>query len=294
MFAMALLLGAPDVANRSLAEGMRLYDASDFPGALQALTQALRTPSSRRELARIHLYIGLIQHRYDLAQDAEASFQRALDYDARARLPKSATSGAKALFRKVLKARSAEPLDRPEPRAEDSRRRRTSGARREPRSERSVERTRTSTVSREDWASVGGARTSRDDQGGPSSASPGVPWGRDGSADESPPSSLELGSAPEPGLTGVLPPVPYPAEPHESGAPIAGWVAIGVGVLAAASGVTLGGLSLRNARAARAQVFANRADQLYDTAVRERTLAIVSLGVGGVSFGLAAVLLSDL
>src|SRR5437764_1127873 len=94
---LSLAFGAPvDTRNRFLSDGINRYEAQDFPGALQSFTQALDQATSKRDFARIHLYIGLIQNRYKLGDDAEASFTKALDYDPRVRLPKDTPKGARA------------------------------------------------------------------------------------------------------------------------------------------------------------------------------------------------------
>lgn len=288
LLVMALAASAPDVKNRPLAEGMQLYESLDYPGALQALTRALDLPSSRRDFARIHLYIGLIQHRYKLSKDAEDSFTKALDYDSKIRPPKSATKNAKTLFRKILRAKLGDAADVQELRAED------------PKKRRKMDRTKedsTATLSA-DIAETSTATGSRASAIAAPLVSPAPvaetdelpPPPSEGDGSGGPPHDDKLpGLAPSPapgeGITGSAPPLEV-----DSSGPFVGWIAIGVGVAAVATGVTLGALSGNNASAADAEPVAKRAEQLFDTAVQQRTLAFLSFGVSGVSLGVAALL----
>jgi hypothetical protein len=106
VLALAMLVAVPHrVKNRDLAQGIELFDALDYPAALSVLTRALDQPSSKRDSARIHLYIGLIQQHYKKREDAANSFTLALDYDPRLKPPKNASREARALFMRIRRER---------------------------------------------------------------------------------------------------------------------------------------------------------------------------------------------
>jgi hypothetical protein len=302
------LVGAPDVKNRALAEGIQLYDALDYSGALAALTQALDKPSTKRDFARIHLYIGLIQHRYKLPGDAEASFTKALDYYAKMRPPKGATKGARALFRKILKAKFGDALDLSEARAEDGKPKKKSKALRR----RFDDETEDDTGSSEGDSTDSSTTATQRAEGGNRAGGGGGDGGRGGgssgaiamssrgghppaiddagveSDDELP--SVTPSPPPEEGANAVEPPAGTVEARRQSPLPVIGWVSIGVGVAAVATGITLGALSAKNGSAALTEPVASRAEQLHSTAVQQRTFAFVSFGVSGAALGLAAVL----
>lgn len=304
---LALTLGAADGRNPALAEGIRQYDAADYAGALLSLTEALDRPSSRRELARIHLYIGFIQHRFKLVKDAEASFVKALDYDPRVKLPKASTPGAKALFKKLQR------LKLPEEGAEEAERRRRPRPKRpggDGDEARSLDPAHAGATKAgrpgagEGDAEAAGSATSRTSSAAVVAAQldgrgEGSAAARVEGAGTVAPLPVASGGAGVPGAAAGKPPRPedrlVPSTSAEledgaSGGPIAGWIGIGVGVAAAATGVVLGVLAAENGSAANSERLAPRAEQLHQTAVEQRTFAFVSFGVSGAALGLAAVL----
>ncbi|MCK6546635.1 hypothetical protein L6R52_12365 [Myxococcota bacterium] len=269
ILSLAALVGAvpADVKNPALAEGIRLYDAKDHAAALVQLTAALDRPSSRRDSARIHLYIGLIQHAYTLAADAEASFTKAIGYDPKVDVPKGAPTAAKLLVQKVRQratARGDEPKKRPPP---------TKGPKRleplDPERAREAERdvlaseTSTATAPRDtaDPRLAGTSPRELDD------ALPLPPPVRDDAV-----------------TTSITP------EPATPSSPVARWIVLGAGVAAVTAGATLGVLSTLNGRDANEATVASRAEALYETAVDQRTAALVSVGIGGAALGVAALL----
>jgi hypothetical protein len=271
----ALAIAASDVRNPALAEGIRLYEALDYAGALQALTQALDRPSNKSDAARIHLYIGLIQNRYKLKADAEASFGRAIDYDPRVRLPKSTPLSAKAMFKRIKKDKLGidEEVADPPPKKKKPPKKKTNGGEVEDEPEESgafEEEARTSTAS-----------SSSNDTGALAinTATP---------ADEPDPVRTNVDRV-EPNSR-ILPPTAGTEVGDDSSGPIVGWISIGVGVAAVATGVTFGVLANSNGNAAQDEPVASRAQQLHNTAIQQRTLAFVSIGVGGAAFGLAALM----
>jgi hypothetical protein len=274
-----LALGAPpDVRNHFLAEGIDRYDAFDYPGALQALTQALDLKSSRRDNAKIHLYIGLIQHRYKLKDDAEASFTKALDYDPNLKLPKGTTKAARVLFTKLRKVKVGEP-EGGESRAEEVRKRKRL---------KPINKEGEEVASNEGALTSSAAVTSVSVHGESAAGEPAEPSNGHGSIDEaddlpSVPSAPEGSKAVD--LTGGS-----VHTPQGSSTPIVGWISIGVGVAAVGTGITLGILSQKNGTAAINEPVGSRSAELHATAVQQRTLAFVSFGVSAVALGLAAVL----
>ncbi len=258
---MALAFAAPEVKNPALAEGIRLYDALDYAGALQSLTQALDRSSTRADTARVHLYIGLIQHRYKLKLDAEASFLRALEHDPRVRLPKGTPQSAKQLFRKIKKDKLGiddEPADPPPKRKKVQKQRES-----DPDPPDSMVEEDDPQVSRTTTVSHETARIAEDD----------------------PPVEPKLRADPNRRLTPST-----QAEVESKGAPIGGWIGIGVGVAAAATGITFAILAGQNGSEALQEPVASRAQELHALAVEQRTLSIVSFGASAAAITIAAVL----
>lgn len=272
----ALAISASDVRNPALAEGIRLYDALDYAGALQSLTQALDRPSNKADAARIHLYIGLIQTRYKLKADAEASFGRALDYDPRVRVPKGTPQPAKTLFKRIKKDKLGIDDDAPEPpKKKKAPKKKTNG---DPVEEEEPEQnlasvedetSRTSTATSAPVLAVNLRRERSED------------------ADPAPPVRTDLKKS-DPNQR-VVPPTAG-TELEGDGGPIGGWIAVGVGVAAVATGVTFAVLAVKNGNAALNEPVASRAQQLHGTAIEQRTLCIVSFGVSTAAIATAAVL----
>jgi tetratricopeptide (TPR) repeat protein len=264
-----LCVAAPDVKNPALAEGIRLYEADDYAGALQSLTQALDRPSNKSDAARIHLYIGLIQHRYKLKQDAEASFGRALDYDPKIKLPKGTPAAAKTSFKRIKKEKLGIDDDAPpEPIVKKKKKKKESADDPDP-----SEETRTET------STSGGDALAMREEGGLAPT------------DDPPPAEDFVREQPrENPDQRILPNSTTTELGNESGGPIGGWISIGVGAAAAATGITFGILSVNSASASDQEPVASRSQELYATAVEQRTVAIVSFGGAVVAIGIAAVL----
>lgn len=274
----ALAISASDVRNPALAEGIRLYDALDYAGALQSLTQALDRPSNKSDAARIHLYIGLIQTRYKLKADAEASFGRAIDYDPRVRLPKGTPQGAKTLFKRIKKDKLGVDDDAPEP----------------PKKKKTQKRKTNGEPIEEDEPEPSNNTAAVDQDGGRTATASSAPMfaanGRADPADDTepvPPVRTDLKKS-DPDQR-VVPPTAG-TELDSSGGPIGGWIAVGVGVAAVATGVTFAVLAVKNGNAALNEPVASRAQQLHGTAIEQRTLCIVSFGVSTAAIATAAVL----
>jgi hypothetical protein len=282
----ALALGAPaDVRNRHLAEGIDRYEALDYAGALQSLTAALDQQSSRHDFAKIHLYIGLIQHRYKLKDDAEASFGKALDYDAKVKLPKTATKGARALFTKIRKAKFGD-IEPGESRADEVRKKRRLRPlnRGEGEGDGAIEPTSTSTGAALASAAGGALR-------GDNSASDASENGSHRAAlDENDELPTVRAKVPSEGSRAFDPAAGTARTEPSSSTPVAGWISVGIGAAALATGVTLGFLAAKNGSDALNEQVANRSAELHATAVEQRALAFVSFGVSGAALGLAAVL----
>jgi hypothetical protein len=292
LLVLALAAGASDVKNPALAEGIRLYDALDYAGALQSLTQALDRPSSKKDSARIHLYIGLIQHRYKLKDDAEASFIKALDYDAKVKLPKNATALARTFFKKLQKAKTGRSDDDPpEPKLEEAKKKRPKPKRG---GEDDTDNAGIEYIASSKSESATSTRATARENGEPREANGALAMAEP--THSAVPNTSELprvdpqSTAPRDPTTAVSP--SYGAVPpgESSSGPIVGWVAVGVGVAAVAAGVTLAALAGKNGSDSMSEPIASRAEDLYGTAVQQRTFAIVSFGVSGAALGLAAVL----
>lgn len=261
----ALVAAVPaDVKNPALAEGIRLYEAKDHAAALVQLTEALDRPSSRRDAARIHLYIGLIQHAYTLVADAEASFTKALGYDAKVDVPKAAPPAAKLLVQRVRQRSAARALEEPKKRPPPTGTKRLEPM--DPERER-AQATSTSTAARD-------------------TADPRL-VGRSPRELEEPAPLPQLAAA----LEGATPTITTPAEPDAPRSKVGAWIVLGTGVAAIATGATLGILATMNGSDAHAATAASRAESLYGTAVDQRTAALVSLGLGGAALGVATLLL---
>jgi len=244
----AALVGAPS-GRTLLEEGIAQYEARDFSSALASLTSALDAKNGRRTRARIHVYIGLIQVEYELTKDARSSFAEALEHDPRVRVPRSAPKKARALFAKV---RKQELGDKARPRRQRARRKV------EPASPP------------------------------PTTVAPPPPPTRAPPPPAPPPPRVSPpppAAPPPPALT----PDPEAAVEVEAPGPnVPGWVLASLGGAALVTGAVLGGVSASTARRADEEVVAARAQDLYQDAVTQRTVAFVSLGVGAVAGGLAA------
>lgn len=260
--------------NPALAEGIRLYDALDYAGALQSLTLALDRPSNRADTARVHLYIGLIQHRYKLKLDAEASFLKALEHDPRVRVPKGTPQSARQLFRKIKKDQTGVDDEAPDP----------------PPKKKKPPKQRESDPDPSDSLPAGDDEEPRPDppklQNSKVEPEPTPVRAEDPPRREAP----AVRDDPNKRLT---PAVATNLEEDRS-PPIAGWIAIGIGGAAAATAITFGILSGQNGSEALQEPVASRAEELHSLAVQQRTLAIVSGGVSIAALGVAAMLfLSD-
>ncbi len=118
IFGVILILAAliePAVANPSFQQGRKYLDLMEDARALTQFTKALQWPANtRRERAKILLYLGITQCNLLNKKSAEQSFEKALDEDPLAALPKVTSPDITELFNRVRAARR-EPLDKSTP-----------------------------------------------------------------------------------------------------------------------------------------------------------------------------------
>lgn len=265
LLVLSVTLGAPaEIKNRSLAHGIAQYKEQDYAAALASLTQALDQPSSRRETAKIHLYIGLIQHHFKLREDADNSFSRALDSDPKVKFPKSAPKSALAMFHRLKKQKGI--VDEP------------------PRTRSQLGHRPRSGDDDDDSGAAAEADTEGDSSEGSSAAGAnGLTSTTTGGPSAIAPPSAGADSGPRHPV--AQPPLversPMGGDTSDHGVlPVARWVAVGVGGAAVVVGTTLGILAAKNGSQALSEPVASRAEDLHSTAVQQRTLAFVSFGIG--------------
>jgi hypothetical protein len=253
VFVAMLSVHAPQ-AGSSLSSGIRCYEAGDHACALSSLTTALRETTNRRELARVHLYIGLIQFQYKQASDARASFGLALDLDPTVSPPKSAPSAARKLFQRVASSKKPKPIPRDPPR-------RHAKEREEPPEEAPAPAVESATVA--------AVLEPRPEIATAPSAIRDVPRARP-----------TPGEDPRPGVERIESP----------DTPLAPWISLVLGGATAAAGATFIGLSIADANAAPNESLATRSMAIYDRAVTERIIGFSLLGGGLVAVAIAVIL----
>jgi len=256
------LLAAP---SPHLTEGIRLYKAQNYSEALTAFTQAIDEPNSGRDKARIHVYIGLIQFRFSMRNDASSSFERALDYDAKLELSKKHAPAARKLFAKIKRDRFGD--DRP--------------------IKKKVKRSKRS------HDDPPGSEAKVDPEPDPTTdPPPPIPPPPQPTIAVAPPPPE---TAPPPSLEPPPPPPPPLAPPIDttteveptSNLVIPAWITMGAGAAAGIVAGALGGLSIHNFATADQEPFAIDSERKYNAAVGQRTGAIVagSIGLVGLSIG---------
>lgn len=105
---MLLMLALAGASGENLSDGIRLYRTKNYSESLQALTSALNDHrGSRKKLARVHLYIGLIQFRFGATEDARVSFAEAVRLNPRQRIPRRSPAGARAMFKRAKRRKAA-------------------------------------------------------------------------------------------------------------------------------------------------------------------------------------------
>jgi hypothetical protein len=245
------VLGAP---SPHLAEGIRLYKAQNYAEALAAFTLAIDEPNTRPSKARIHVYIGLIQYRFNVRQDARASFEKAIDYEPDVKLPKANVQpGARKLFAKVKREKlgDAEPRKKPKgPPGEEPK--------------PAVE-----------------APPPPDPPAPPPAPPPPIaapPPAVAPPPPPPPPPAIEVAPPPPPLVTTTT--EVAPDEPS-----IVPWIVIGAGAAAIVAGAVVGGVALSNVIGADGEPFAADAKSRYDAGVRQGIGAIVTLSIGVVATG---------
>ncbi len=247
------LLSLAAVPRGDLEEGIRRYDEKSYPEALEALTRALASSSRPKDLANIHLYIGLIQFQFDRTNDATESFRQALEYDHRVALPRGTPLRARRLFRKVARARAKRPPTRAEPPPPPA----APPPRVEP----------------------------------PPVAAPPPPPELPPPA--SPPPPPPVAPPPPPPLVSAVPPGPALTASEPQGPSAVVWTAFGAGAAAAITSAVFSGLAVSSASQADDAEFASRSRRHYRTAVTQRNVAIGAGGVavGALATGLVVWLL---
>ncbi len=262
------LLAAP---SPHLQEGIRLYQAQNYSEALEALTRAIDERNSRRDKARIHVYIGLIQFRFSMKDDASASFEQALDYDPKLELPKKHAPGARRLFAKIKRDKYGD--DRP------------------------LKRT--------------AKRKKRSKDPDPDPPDPPPPADPPPPTASPPPPTVAVAPPPPPPPVSVAPPPPPPpaldppppppppglrpvtsvdVHPEPPGPNLPAWISIGTGAAAVITAAVLGGVSLHNFDTANDEKFAADAQARYHTAITQRTGAIIAGSIGVVGLGVGTTL----
>ena len=116
----ALLLATLATAAGDLEDGITLYENKDYAGALAAFGRAGAQPQTPRRRATIHLYIGILQYRFGLEDDARNSFEESLDHHAGIPFPDASASGAQRMY----DALKAELVEEEEPKSKPKKRRR--------------------------------------------------------------------------------------------------------------------------------------------------------------------------
>ena len=279
MIALALL-SAPSADAPRLRLGIERYEAGDYRGALQALTGALEQAKEGRTRARIHVYVGLIQVRYGLENDAKGSFRAALKQHRRVRLPARSPTRARRLFRKLQRGMG---LSR-------------TASRKAPRARPAPTREAPPDKPAPLPASKGASKAAP--KGASKAPSPVEPLpaspGSSTAAAVPSASSVEAGLAdrprtviPPPTLAVAPPPPPLVTEARLNEADqadgdnrIAAWTLLGVGVAGIVTGVVFEALAVSNQQAARDAETAVRAAELTDTFQTQERVAWVGLGVG--------------
>ena len=266
------LLAAP---SPHLVEGIRLYKAQNYSEALSALTHAIDEPNSSHDKARIHVYIGLIQFRFSMTNDASASFEQALDYDASLKLPKKGTHpNARKLFAKIKRDRFGD--ERSTIKKKVRRSKRSNGD--EPPGEAKLD---------PEPDPVADPPLSPPPPPPPPIATAPPPP----AAEVAPPPSIAPPPPPPPALT---PPVTVTTTPEEgSNLALPAWISIGAGGAAAIVAIALGSVSIYNFATDQDEPFAADVEAKYQAAVKQRTGAIIagSIGAVGLSVGTALFLI---
>lgn len=272
---MMLLCGLLAAPSPHLQEGIRLYQAQNYSEALEALTRAIDEPNSSRDKARIHVYIGLIQFRFSMRDDASASFEQALDYDATLELPKKhAHPGARKLFAKIKRDRSGE--ERPQKRAVKKKTKRSkkngNGNGDEPDAELEPEPDTPPPPPLPAESTIAMVPP------------PPPPPAGDGMKMTAPPPPPSLEPPPPPpDITGVV-------QPPEPGPNLPAWISMGAGAAATVAAAVLLGVSIHNLTTANDEPVAIDTFNKFRAGERQRTAAIVVGSVGIVGLGLGTTL----
>lgn len=115
----ALLIATMATAAGDLEDGITLYQNKDYRGALAAFGRAGAQNQSPRRRALIHAYIGILQYRFGLTDDAKSSFEESLSHASIA-FPDPSQGGAKRLYESLL----PDPEPASEPKVKKKRRKR--------------------------------------------------------------------------------------------------------------------------------------------------------------------------
>lgn len=277
--ALLLAVGTPSVAaaESAFSSGVRLYETADYGGALEAFTRALDRVRSKSKLARVHMYIGLIQVQFGSTGDAVNSFNRALEYNMRVRVPDEAPDRVKKLFRNLRRAaRKKSAAARPKKKKDDP----EPGA---PAPDPPVVAASPAVTSR---APPDEAPVVEPSVPGPSAVEP-PPVETPVPVDtlKPPPPPEVIAQPPLPEVTAEAPP------PASDGQLIGGWIGIGVGAAGLATGAAFAVIARSTNADAFGEPVANAAMELHDTAVAQQSISFISLGVGAVAVGVGTWLL---
>jgi tetratricopeptide (TPR) repeat protein len=252
------LAGAP---SPHLSEGIRLYKAQNYAEALEALTRAIDEPNSKHDKARIHVYIGLIQFRFSMKNDASSSFEQALDYDPKIELKKQANPAARRLFAKIKRERFGDEAPRP-------------------RKERKKKK---------NGEEPGEAHVDPDpdlDEEPPPQAPPTIAVVTQQRPSEAapPPPTIDPPPPPPPPITAVV-------TPEEDSVNVPAWITVSAGGAAVIIAGVLGGLAVYNSdKANEPGTFADEAESRYQHALRLQAGSIASGAIGAVGIGLGVTL----
>lgn len=119
----ALLVAAMATAAGDLEDAVTLYQNKDYRGALAAFGRAGAQPQSPRRRALIHAYIGILQFRFGLADDAKSSFEESLAH-ASITFPDPSQAGAKRLYESLIETATADDKDQAKKKKKRKKRRR--------------------------------------------------------------------------------------------------------------------------------------------------------------------------
>ncbi len=252
----ALLVAVMATAAGDLEDAITLYQNKDYRGALAAFGRAGAQPQSPRRRALIHAYIGILQFRFGLEDDAKNSFEESLSHHDSIAFPDPSQAGAQRLYESLKPAPPEEKEKEPKKRKKRKKRRRR-------------------------------RRTASDP--------PGEGPFPDEIEEDDPDDPEAIAVAPPPPVPTFTPPPPPPpitatTTPSDDGT-IVPWVLAGSAVAAAIAGTVLIVVGRANGNAAQdPMTSATEAQDLYSTHRVQVGIGIGALVAAGVAGGVAGVL----